>query len=131
MKIRTRVLALILLVPCFSAFASFENQFDEKVTTLNIQSIKLLGVSLNSLRYLMAATPYSYIHLGFLNGSGDINYVRELESKGYVSLRVQFGRLDGSEKNQEFMVIEPTADGLELQRCFIGLPHNISLQPTR
>jgi hypothetical protein len=114
-----------------SAGAADPKEIEKKVAQLNGHSMKLLGVSLNALRYLVGAEPNSYLHLGHLEQSGEINFVRELEGKGYVKTQAVQALPDGTQRNERFLRVIPVGDGAELQRCIIALQHNSASQRTR
>jgi hypothetical protein len=114
-----------------SAAAADPKEIESKVAQLNAHSVELLGVSLNALRYLVGAEPNSYLHLGHLEQSGEINFIRELEGKGYVKTQAVQALPDGTQRNERFLRVIPVGDGAELQRCIIALQHNSALQRTR
>ncbi len=114
-----------------AAVAADPKDIERKVAQLNGQSVKLLGVSLNALRYLVSAEPNSYLHLGHLERSGEIRFIRELEAKGYVKTQTVKALPDGTQQNESFLRVIPSGSGAELQRCVLALQHNIASQPTR
>lgn len=125
MSLRTLLLGTMLVVLSFGTHAADPKEIESKVSELNGQSIKILGVSLNALRYLVGASPTSYLLLSELERNGDVNYIRELEAKGYVKVQTVQGLPDGSEKNAKFMRVIPIGDGKEMQRCIVALKHNL------
>lgn len=125
MNLRTLLLGTMLVVFSFGAHAADPSVIESKVAELNGQSIKILGVSLNALRYLVGASPTSYLLLSELERNGDVSYIRELEAKGYVKVQTVRGLPDGSEKNTKFMRVIPIGDGKEMQRCVVALKHNL------
>ncbi len=132
MIIRKLLIALYFVAGVSTtAEAADPKEIELKVAQLNSQSVKLLGVSLNAVRYLVNADANSYLHLGHLESSGEINFIRELESKGYVKTQVVQALPDGTLKTERFLRVIPIGDGEELQRCIIALQHNNALQPTR
>jgi hypothetical protein len=131
MTLRTVLLALLITVVPTVAIAADPKEIERKVAQLNEESVKLLGVSLNALRYLVDADGNSYLLLSHLERSGEIKFIRELETKGYVTVQTVQGLPDGGEKNERFFRVVPIGDGAELQRCIIALQHNSALQPTR
>lgn len=131
MTVRAMLLAVLIACASSTAVAADAKEIERKVAQLNSQSVKLLGVSLNALRYLVGADPNSYLHLGHLENSGDINFVRELQAKGYVRTQTVQALPDGTQKTETFLRVIPVGDGVELQRCIIALQHNPALQQTR
>ena len=131
MKIRTLILGLAIGAFSTSALAADSKDIEAKVAELNGQSVKLLGVSLNALRYLVGAEPNSYLLLWHLERTGEINFIRELEAKGYVKVQTVQALPDGTQKDEKFLRVIPVGAGVELQRCVLALQHNSALQPTR
>src|SRR5262245_8385210 len=74
MKLRMLILGLAIAFST-GVLAADPKEIEAKVAELNRQSIKLLGVSLNALRYLVEAEPHSYLLLSHLQRSGEINFV--------------------------------------------------------
>ena len=124
MTFRTLLFSLMLTCCSSNAFAANTKDIEAKVEELNTQSIKLLGVSLNAVRYLVGASPDSYLLLSSLERSGEIAYIRELEVKGYVKLQVVQGLPDAMQRNEKFLRVIPIGEGEELQRCVVALKHN-------
>jgi hypothetical protein len=124
MTMRALFLAIAIACTFTSAQAADPKDIERKVSELNAQSVKLLGVSLNALRYLVAAEPNSYLLLWHLERSGEIKYIRELEAKGYVKLQAVEALPDGTQKNERFLRVIPVGAGAELQRCVLALQHN-------
>jgi hypothetical protein len=130
-KIQPLVCAALISVLSPSVPAGDPKEVERKVVQLNAQSVKLLGVSLNALRYLASADGNSYLHLGHLEQSGEMKFIRELETKGYVNTQVIQALPDGTQRNETFLRVIPIGDGLAVQRSIIRLQHNSALQPTR
>lgn len=133
MKLRTLIVGLVITGSSASGLAAELNstEIQAKVAQLNDQSVKLLGVSLNALRYLVDADPNSYLLHSHLENSGELKFIRELETKGYVRTQTMQGLPDGSQKKERFLRIIPQSAGMELQRCVLALQHNNASQPTR
>ena len=131
MRLKALLLGIMLAALSFGAIAADSKKIESKVAELNGQSIKILGVSLNALRYLVGASPNSYLLLSELERNGDVNYIRELETKGYVKVQTVQGLPDGSEKSTKFMRVSPVGDGKEMQRCVVALKHNNLVERTR
>lgn len=125
------MVALLISVFACAVNAADPKEIEKKVTELNLQSIKSLGISLSALRYLVDADPNNYLLLSHLEQSGDIAYIRELELKGYVKTQKVKSLPDGTQMNEAFLRIIPLGAGAELQRCMVALKHNSNLQPTR
>jgi hypothetical protein len=123
MTFRAALISAIILMAPLNAAADAKD-IENKVGELNAQSMKLLGVSLNAVRYLVGASSTSYLLLSYLERSGEINYIRELEAKGYVKTQVVQGLPDGTQKQVKHLRVIPIGDGVELQRCVEELPHN-------
>jgi len=131
MSLIKHLFGTILVVIAFSAHAANQNEIESKVAELNGHSIRILGVSLNALRFLVGASQYSYLLLSELERNGDINYIRELEKKGYVKAQITQGLPDGTEMSEEFMRVIPVGVGEEMQSCVLKLKHNIQVERTR
>lgn len=127
MKLRAAFIFAIIFISPLSAAADSAKDIERKVGKLNAQSIKLLGVSLNAVRYLVGASSDSYLLLSYLEDSGEINFIRELEAKGYVKTQVIQGLPDGSQRNVKHLRVIPIGDGIELQRCVEELQHNLAV----
>jgi hypothetical protein len=125
------LLVVVLMAFSANALAADPKEIEQKVSELNAQSVKLLGVSLNALRYLVSAEPNSYLLLWHLERTGEINYIRELEAKGHVKTQTVQALPDGTQRNEKFLRVIPMGAGIELQRCVLALQHNNALQPTR
>lgn len=124
MKLRVAFIFVIIFIMPLGVAAESAKDIERKVMKLNAQSIKLLGVSLSAVRYLVSASSDSYLLLSYLEDSGEINYIRELEAKGYVKTQIIQGLPDGTQKTVKHLRIIPIGDGIELQRCVEGLQHN-------
>ena len=120
------VLGTICCSFVLTANAVEQADLNSKVAQLNQQSIKLLGVSLNALRYLVEASSTNYLLLSHLEQTGDINLLRELEQKGYVKVQITQGLPDGTSKSDRFARVIPLGDGLALQKCVVALQSGIA-----
>ena len=125
MKLGNILSGTMLVVFSFGAHAADPKLIESKVSELNKQSIKILGVSLNALRYLVGASSDSYLLFSALEQSGDVSYIRELEAKGYAKVQIVQGLPDGSEKKTKYLRVIPSGDGKEMQRCVEALKHKI------
>lgn len=121
MNLRAAFFSMVFVVISANVHAAELKEIESKVAELNSQSIKLLGVSLNAVRYLVGASASSYLLYSHLKSSGEIAYVRELESKGYVKVQVVQSLPDGTQRNEKFLRVIPVGDGAELQRCVVAL----------
>ncbi|MFZ3320754.1 MAG: hypothetical protein WA190_00170 [Usitatibacter sp.] len=119
MSIRALLLSALLAVSPIVVSAADRAEIEQKVAHLDEESMKLLGVSLNALQYLVNASPNHYLSVWDLENSGAIRYVRELEAKGYVSIEI--GLPDGIEPNNKFLRIVPVGAGIDVQQCVIAL----------
>lgn len=113
----------ILSLSTSMAFAG-DPVIEEKIEALNNSSISSLGISLKALTYLVSASGYSYIPLWHLEETGDINFVRELESAGYVQIIERQGLPDGTSSDEIFVNINPLKTGNEIKQCIQALKHN-------
>lgn len=130
MTFRAALFSVAFVVIATSAHATEPQEIESKVAELNSQSIKLLGVSLNAVRYLVGASSDSYLLYSYLESSGEIAFVRELEAKGYVKVLLVQSLPDGTQRNEKFLRVIPVGDGAELQRCVVALKHNPAVQGT-
>lgn len=119
-----RVIPVILALMCSVVSAEEASEIKRKVGELNLQSMKLLGVSINAVRYLVDASPSDYLLLSSLETSGEINYVRELEAMGYVKTQVIEAKMSEREGRQRYLRILPLESGEDIQRCMLALEHN-------
>jgi hypothetical protein len=128
-----RILLLGVMLAAFTcgAHAADPKEIESKVAELNRQAIKILGVSLNAIRFLVDASPYRYLLLAELERTGDVNYVRELEIKGYVRVETAQGLPNGTEKNTKFMRVIPIGEGKEMQRCIVALKNIPQVERTQ
>jgi hypothetical protein len=101
----------------------------EKVAALNQQAMNSLGVSLNALRYLAGATPGTYMPLWYLEQSGDIEALQELEKVGYVKLTRHSGLPDGQQKGTTFVAVSLLGEGAEIQKALLSVQPNRSFKP--
>lgn len=130
MTLRTIAFTVVFSLSCFNVSAAETQDIEGKVSELNAQSIRLLGVSLNAVRYLVGASSNSYLLYSHLESSGELAYVRELEAKGYVKVQVVQSLPDGTQRNEKFLRVIPVGEGAELQRCVVALKHNPAVQGT-
>lgn len=126
-RIPSGILAALLCMPLLASGSDLE----EKINSLNEASIKSVGVSLNALAFLVNASPNSYMPLWYLEKSGDMNYIRELEKAGYVKVNILNGLPDGQMPGEKQVNIVPLQLGREVQRCMTALKHNKLTQPTQ
>ena len=64
---------------------------------------------------LAEASSDNYLLFSYLEYSGDINYIYELEAKGYVRTQVVQGLPDGQQRKVKHIRVIPVGDGVELQ----------------
>jgi hypothetical protein len=119
--IRALLLSLLVLISPLCVIAADRAEIEQKVAELNGNSMRLFGVSLNALRYLIDASPEHYFPMWNLERTGDIIYIRELETKGYISTQERSGLPDGSEPKLKFLRVIPVGAGLEVQQCVVAL----------
>ena len=130
MTLRTLLFTLFLSTFTVSAVAADRAEIERKVGELDRQSIKLLGVSLNALTHLVKADPQHYLPVRYLERSGEINYIRELETRGYVRTQVVQGLPDGQEKHEKFLRMIPVGEGIHVQECVIALQQKSAVRRT-
>lgn len=128
MKIRLRVFAAFFAAMSCGSIAADPAQMTRNVRTLNEQSIKLLGLSLYELRYLISIDRNTSYDLANLHLSFDTTVLRRLEAKGYV--RTESHTLLGA-GNDRFLRVIPINAGAEIWQSVNSLQHNSVLQPTR
>jgi hypothetical protein len=117
----------LLILLCSNAYAG-DPVIEAKIEKLNAAAIELLGISLNALSYLVEASPYAYMPLSYLEKSGKIDYIKELEEAGYVQISKRIGLPDGQEQSETFINVRPLKTGEEIQRCIQALKHNKASQ---
>jgi len=119
---------LVFLVSSIIAGSSLADELtiQEKINQLNQATIETIGVSLHALSYLIDASEYSYMPLRYLQKSGDIEYVKELEKAGYVRMVIhdELPYADTEEKRQKQVQIIPLYTGVEIQRGMLALKNN-------
>jgi len=99
-----------------SAYAG-DSDIEAKIDKLNSASIESLGISINALSYLVRTSPDSYMPLSYLEESGKIHYINELEKAGYVEVSKRVGLPDGQEQSETFLNVRPLKTGEEIQQC--------------
>jgi hypothetical protein len=113
---------LLIIISSFS-YAG-DPAVEAKIEALNQASIESLGISLNALSYLVDASPYNYMPLSYLEKSGKISFIKELEDSGYIEISERIGLPDGQEISETFINVSPLKTGKEIQRCIQALKHN-------
>ena len=84
MKFRFKLFILFLL---FSSCSFGDEVLRDKVDTLNSHSIELLGLSLAELSKLQGMRPGGHFTpLEILESDGDLEILKSLEQKGYLSI---------------------------------------------
>lgn len=119
MKLRILVATAFFCAPLISNAAN-QAEIQAKVEKLNQESLKVLGISLNALRYLVDASPESYRPVWYLERTGDIKYIHELEQAGFVSTEIRTGLPDGTEQNEKFLRLIPSGTRGSSQPKMIG-----------
>lgn len=108
-------LLIILIVATVSiSTANEETDIKNKVEEINKKSIKSLGISLNALLYLLDSSSSSYYLLSNLKRTGKLEYIKELESKGYVKIEIVNKLPDGKSLGKHLRII-PTGLGIDVQ----------------
>ncbi len=85
-----------------------------RARTLNEQSIKLLGVDLATMVWLLQAREGSYLLKSALEKSGDYARLQALQKQGYLRIQIVTGLPDGTERKTDFVRIMPTLTGVEI-----------------
>jgi hypothetical protein len=112
-----RIIDCVFTILALSSAYAGDSDIEAKIDKLNSASIESLGVSLNALSYLVEASPYSYMPLSYLEESGKIHYINELEKAGYVKISKRVGLPDGQEQSETFLNVRPLKTGEEIQQC--------------
>lgn len=90
------------------------NEPDMKaVAELNRQAVKVLNVDLNSLRWLLGASPDSYLLQESLIEKNQFGAVEALQKNGYAKLEVGTSEMPGGIRGV-FLKIVPTKKGQEI-----------------
>ena len=107
------ILVIAIVGPTLNADAGQDaDSVAEKAIQLDQQSIKSLQISLNSLRWLLGASPYEYLLHASLVKENQLDAVKALEEKGYAKLELVDRLPDGT--RGAFLRIIPTAKGQSL-----------------
>lgn len=116
-----RVAILLLVLFTQAATADEIVDIEGKVTELDKQSTALLGVSLNALRFLVAAREDAWVSLSKLKESGDFGVVEELERAGYVKVTERDGLPNGYDRGNVYVSVTPRMLGREIQASVLAL----------
>jgi hypothetical protein len=65
----------------------------------------------------------------YLERTGEITHIRELEAKGYVRTQVVQGLPDGQQQQDKFLRIIPIGEGIDVQECVIALQQKPQRRP--
>jgi hypothetical protein len=128
MKVNPLVFTALFAALSSGSIAADSAHIASNVRALNEQSIKLLGLSLYELRYLISIEPNTYYDLANIDLTFDTAVLGRLEAKGYV--RTERRSLPGG-GNDPFLRVIPIHAGAEIRRSVNSLQHNNALQPTR
>ncbi len=121
MKIYIFIIPIILVHSmCYA-----EDSLQDKVNLLDKHSKELLGVSIYATSELikMKGSPI-FAPLNYVEESGDMAYLKELERNGYIEIKHQKGLPDGTMSDQDFVWYVRTDEGAQLLRCFEVAQHN-------
>ena len=116
MKLRKSLL-LTLFLTMLSPSISFSDDgidIEKKVNEINQKSLGSLGISLNALLYLLDSSLSSYYLLSELKRTGKLEYIKELEAKGYVKTEIVSELPDGRKLGEHLRII-PTELGIDVQ----------------
>jgi hypothetical protein len=116
MKLRKTLLLLLFLAMTSPSISFSDDGFDiqKKVDEINQKSLTSLGISLNALLYLLDSSPTSYYLLSELKRTGKLEYIKELEAKGYVKTETVSELPDGRKLGEHLRII-PTGLGIDVQ----------------
>jgi hypothetical protein len=111
MRYKHLVLCLLLLTASACRGASPQPSVESAARALNSQSKTSLGVSIQALSFLYAATPGTYLAEGGLNANNSWPYLAELERAGYATI---------NKSHPDIVQIELTSKGRELLDALHG-----------
>lgn len=109
------ILCVFTILAFSSAFAG-EPTIEDKIDKLNAASIESFGVSLPALSYLAQVSPDGYMPLRYLEDSGKIDLINELEKAGYVKVSKRDGLPNGAQTSETFLNIRPVKTGKKIQK---------------
>ncbi len=101
---------LMVLLTTNMAFG-VEESIEEKITKLNSESIRSLGISLKELGYLSQISKGKSMPLWAAERTGEIRLMRSLEKAGYVQVVVKQGLPDGTRKDVTFVKVTSLTKG--------------------
>ena len=111
--IRMAIFTIILLCTALSAVGQENISVNDKVSELNQKSIALFKIDLTSLKWLLGASPYSYLLFADIEQGSQMSCIKALETHGYAKLEIVNQLPDGSQDGK-FLRIVPTAKGQEV-----------------
>lgn len=101
-------LMLILAVGvCHADDDEIRKQLDE----LNAASMETFGISLAALSYLAEVAPIGYRPLYYLESTGKMTLIDELEDADYVEVALRKGLPGGGEDSKTFITVQPVRRG--------------------
>ncbi len=104
------VLGTVLLTPFHAGAGS--DPYAKEALAIDRQSRETLNIGLNSLRWLLGASPDSYLHHASLVQEKQIDAIEALEKNGYARLELVDKMLGGT--HDTFLRIIPTAKGQDI-----------------
>ena len=110
--ITTIFISFVLLSSCTNSGDKKPESLQSKTEQLNIHALSLIQIDLNSLKWLLGASPNSYLHYRSLEQDGQLYSIRSLEEKGYATLQIVDQLPDGLK--DKFLRIIPTPKGYEI-----------------
>ena len=127
-----KLISVILFLFLFLAGVAYSEDkstesISAKTSQLNQHALTLLQIDLNSLRWLLGASPNSYLLYSSLEQDGQLHAIHSLEEKGYVTLEIVDHLPDGEKDN--FLRIIPTPKGYQIIST-ITKQHNKHINPT-
>ncbi len=119
--VHPRSIVLVIAISsaaCSNLDTSREYATSEEVWALSDVSKDRIGVSLAALAMLAQWSPHSYVPLDYLQRSGRLKLIEELEKEGLVIVHQVQGLPDGTQQNSMQVRIEPIGRGVEIVAAF-------------
>lgn len=114
MLTRTSLCGCIVLLLICSSLQAVAQDHVARAQRLNEQSIKLLGVDLATMVWLLQARDGSYLLKSALEKSGDYARLQALQKQGYLRIQIVTGLPDGTERKTDFVRLMPTLTEFEI-----------------
>ena len=117
MKFFAKFVSVLALLLSSTAYSADDRNIEESIKRLDDLSQSELGLSLHAVSYLITLDPYSFIPKNYLEESGEMEVIRELEESGYAVIREITGLPDASAQDEVFINVVTSYHGKELLRC--------------